>query len=403
MAKVPSQSEFEAALGRWPRRLLHVPTMTSYCWQPGNIYGTSKTPEYNTITYTWGRWKLRTPEKLPHVQAVHIKGVEWEIPRVDPQHFSREDFLAAIQRAVQPVPTYAARERANDEGRPREPEKIEFLWLDIACIDQRPTSPDMAAEVGRQADIFRGAHHAFVWLTTFSGSELVEILTNISLPGGLVPDARLPRPLATIQDNLDRLCSDPWFSSLWTLQEAFLRQDALFLSREGLLAGDARRPAEDGLHFAFCFRILIWICRDLVRFINADVWNPSTSTTVAASDRHQALMGRIGVNGLQSRNPLAAFVASGQRTTSKEPDRVYGIQQIFGFRLGATAADAPRRVFTRQELEVQLAQEILARFPIMSQLFVALKPVEFGHGWKISTNSMIYSGVLDPEWSQAVS
>src|SRR5450432_689397 len=30
----------------WPRRLLHVPTMTSYKWAPGNNYGRWKEPAY---------------------------------------------------------------------------------------------------------------------------------------------------------------------------------------------------------------------------------------------------------------------------------------------------------------------------------------------------------------------
>jgi hypothetical protein len=29
------------------------------------------------------------------------------------------------------------------------------------------------------------------------------------------------------------ILSDPWFTSLWTLQEAYLRPDALFISKEG--------------------------------------------------------------------------------------------------------------------------------------------------------------------------
>lgn len=34
---------------------------------------------------------------------------------------------------------------------------IEYVWIDIACIQQTPNSREMAAEVGRQAKIFRGA------------------------------------------------------------------------------------------------------------------------------------------------------------------------------------------------------------------------------------------------------
>lgn len=34
-----SLDEEEVALGSWPRRLLHVKSLTSYEWQLGNVYG----------------------------------------------------------------------------------------------------------------------------------------------------------------------------------------------------------------------------------------------------------------------------------------------------------------------------------------------------------------------------
>lgn len=409
MSQAQSQAAFEADLGRWPRRLLHVPTMTSHTWQPGNVYGTATAPAYNALTYTWGRWRIRNEADHPKVRPVDIRGVPWDIPRVDPAHFSRDDFHAVIQRAVGAVPAYAAHARrglsGNGDGAGGSNDAVEFLWLDIACIDQRRGSPDAAAEVGRQAAIFRGAQYVFVWLTTFSGPELVGVLSNLSIPRGLDPKARLPRPLRIIQDSLDKLCADPWFSSLWTLQEAFLRQDALFLSRDGAVAGDARPPVEEGLYFVFCIGVLMYMCKDLVRFINDEIWDPKTPTTGEASVRHQALIDRIGfAHSWASHNPLSAYVASAERKTSRETDRVYGIQQIFEFRLGATAADAPHdRVWTREELEVQLSREIVARFPLMSQLFLATKPVKFGDGWRISPGSFVENDVLDSGWSRAVS
>ncbi|KAL4908407.1 hypothetical protein BDW74DRAFT_175089 [Aspergillus multicolor] len=42
----------------WPRRLLHVSTMTSHKWQPGSRYNGQREPRYNAISYTWGRWRL---------------------------------------------------------------------------------------------------------------------------------------------------------------------------------------------------------------------------------------------------------------------------------------------------------------------------------------------------------
>lgn len=187
------------------------------------------------------------------------------------------------------------------------------------------------------------------------------------------------------------------------IQEAFLRQDATFLSRDGELPGNKLPPSEQKLYFAVDLMTLIGTCRDMVWFINQEYGDAPTATILNISDRHQDIIERIGVSGFQTHNPLTAFVASGQRTTSREPDRIYGIQQIFGFRLGSSRLGDSGHTFTREELEAQFGQEVLARYPVMSQLFVARKPVEFGNGWRISPGSEIESGVLDANWSDPVS
>jgi hypothetical protein len=90
--------EEESRLGNWPRRLLHVPTMTSYEWQPGNMYGDFVSPLYNALTYTWGRWKLGDGKRLD-VGPLNVEGASWELPRVDPSHFTI-DALHAILRSI---------------------------------------------------------------------------------------------------------------------------------------------------------------------------------------------------------------------------------------------------------------------------------------------------------------
>ena len=49
---------------------------------------------------------------------------------------------------------------------------IEFVWLDVACIDQTPNHPQMAFEIGRQARIFRKAKRVFVWVTQSTHEKL---------------------------------------------------------------------------------------------------------------------------------------------------------------------------------------------------------------------------------------
>jgi hypothetical protein len=79
----------DEALGPWPRRLLHVPSMTSFEWGPGNVYGCHQTPAYYAITYTWGRWRLKEGN-FPHINAIDIHGVSWDIPRVNPERFTTD-------------------------------------------------------------------------------------------------------------------------------------------------------------------------------------------------------------------------------------------------------------------------------------------------------------------------
>lgn len=129
----------EEQLGRWPRRLLHVPSMTSFQWQPGNVYGNIEEPKYNILTYTWGRWRLQdNDEHASEVESLPIAGVPWDIPKISPEHFTANQFLSVIHGITQPL------SGRNIPG-------VEFIWLDVACINQRDKEPDSAAEVGRQA------------------------------------------------------------------------------------------------------------------------------------------------------------------------------------------------------------------------------------------------------------
>lgn len=55
---------------------------------------------------------------------------------------------------------------------------VEFVWLDMACIDQNPGSPDAAAEIGRQAKIFKGASHVYAWLNTLYFDTVTRLLCH---------------------------------------------------------------------------------------------------------------------------------------------------------------------------------------------------------------------------------
>ena len=48
-----------------------------------------------------------------------------------------------------------------------------YLWIDIACIDQR-RNIDSDLEIGRQAQIFGHAHRVYVWLGRSSARRFEE-------------------------------------------------------------------------------------------------------------------------------------------------------------------------------------------------------------------------------------
>lgn len=206
--------------GEWPQRLLHVESMTSHQRKEGDVYGGQKEPQYNILTYTWGRFAL--PHDGP---ALNIHGVEWPIPPINPRHFKVAEFEHVIRKS------------AHEGG-------VGWVWVDIACIDQRDDSLSKKEEVGRQASIFQKANHTYIWLCRLDTRDLQQALddVNAAYVDISLHAENLPNPesrewwLRRTIRGLERLFSDPWFSSLWTLQEAFLRQDAFIMSKSGDLA-----------------------------------------------------------------------------------------------------------------------------------------------------------------------
>lgn len=94
----------------WPRRLLHIASMTSRQWQPGNIYGLDKEPQYAILSYTWGRYGI------PKGPRLHVEGIDWDVPAISLLHFT----VASLERLLANV-------SLNNE----------YNWIDIACIDQK--------------------------------------------------------------------------------------------------------------------------------------------------------------------------------------------------------------------------------------------------------------------------
>lgn len=408
----------EEALGVWPRRLLHLPSMTSYEWQPGNFYGPYECPAYNAITYTWGRWALKHDE-YSHVRGMKINNVPWDTPRIHPDHFTPEEMMKVLESVAKDYNWCSA---------------VEFIWLDIACIDQRPGEPRSAAEIGRQAIIFTKASAVCIWLSTIPHEELFTSLAAIKL-SYLIYHSTSPEDggFHQLEEAVSRLFADPWFSSLWTLQEASLRQDAVFLSREGvpvvlpprlgnghpsladdfsgvMVKGSLDTPAwhqyfqrlwsaigrSDAVPVIFpvgeaelgpeSLRLVWWA---------VEYWVSATPSTVRPDRREKFIkisntIYRSGLPGIAVGNPLAVYTTTSNRNVSQPEDAIYGIQQIFRIRVGRSAPDhKPGVMFTLPDLETQFGEKLLQEYPMLSQMHVHTVPVPLGTAWRVRNNSLV--------------
>lgn len=97
---------------------------------------------------------------MPEIKAIQLKRIFWDIPRIDPVQFTAGNFATVIADTADNL-------------------RVEFLWLDVACIDQALGSREKAQEIGRQAKILGGATHVFVWLTTRGRSYYIDCLPEI--------------------------------------------------------------------------------------------------------------------------------------------------------------------------------------------------------------------------------
>ncbi|TRX88848.1 hypothetical protein FHL15_010307 [Xylaria flabelliformis] len=379
-------------IGDWPRRLLHVPSMTSMLWQPGNYYSRFHEPKYNAMSYTWGRFRLDKDSPAPHAARLRVDDIEWDIPPIDPLHFSVDEFRAIINRVAQSA--YMT--------------PVEFIWVDIACIDQRRGSEEGNTEIGRQAAIFRGAQQVFIWLTSNCAEEArraykvikqLPVLINSLEPDNLSsPDWQDKQEEAeAILQNWRRsfhiYLSDPWFSSLWALQEATLCPFAQILSLDAgksLTASDL--PGKDSTNefeefLAFVNGIYMDLCELLLDNDSSILSGHGKAISICSEVKQ--LIEKRGLPELFWGNRIAIYCAAGNRTATESCDYVYAIQQVFGYRLGNTtgSGDSKNRIWSLPELEVQLGRQLVHDYPMQSQMHAFTKVVSRGQGWHINSHS----------------
>jgi len=112
-----------------------------------------------------------------------------------------------------------------------------------------------------------------------------------------------------------------------------------------------------------------------------------------------------GLNALSRKNPMELYTAAVNRSPSNILDSVYGIMQVFGFRLGQSNPHSkPDSVYTLLELEDELGLALMEFSPVLSQNFKHVAwPRDRGKNWRISRQSTIpehaFTGIMpwDPE------
>ena len=206
--------------------------------------------------------------------------------------------------------------------------------------------------------------------------------------------------LALARTSLDGIFIDPWFTSLWTLQEAFLCRKAYLLPLEAVLVSVSANSNGDAISYttldAFCN-----ICEKLREVYEGEIhivlgeWRANKADADLCKQVKYlyevwTMMHHRGLLALASQSPVALYGIAQYRSTRNDQDRVYAIEQVFGFRLGATApkyTGSKQKVFNRFVLEDQLGAAMLGKYPVASQMHKFNEPVEEGRGWRISGSS----------------
>ncbi|KAI1746280.1 hypothetical protein F4680DRAFT_400926 [Xylaria scruposa] len=378
---------------QWPRRLLHIPSMTSVERQDGNTYGPhdEKEPGYSILTYTWGRWPAPGGPHIP------VSGTTWAIPAVDEAKFT----VASFERVIKKMG-----------------ETYDFAWIDVVCIDQENYDVKME-EIGRQVGIFANASQVYVWIWSLPISRLQHVYDDITrcsasfdnsertfrqLPAfatsSVMYDDSAPRnasyesdelthsripqvTLLSLEASIKTLLGDPWFSSLWTLQEGMLRQDAIFLSQEAECAQHRVNIASPEAEMFSLIRAFSLI-RSALELYDRRSTEPSYGNLVDSVIRAIKRSGFPTSN--LANNPNIQWAAAQYRNATNAEDRVYGIMALYNIQVGdAVPNKADRKKPSLQELETEFAITLNAKSPVLGQLFVHAGPGRpRGKSWQIS-------------------
>ncbi|CAN9096619.1 unnamed protein product [Alternaria alternata] len=315
----------------------------------------------------------------------------------------------------------------------------EWLWVDIACIPQKHDKESEHSkatrdqEIGRQVEIFQRAEEAFAWFSSFNTTDLygtdckpasVEDVVSAMNTLYQKPHSALEAQtrLIYLDQNVDRFerwmskwLEHPWFKSLWTLQEMVLRQDAWVLFDDGLLHLDknnddvqARRESQDELHPLRLRRVKddAWMLKTVLTdherietLHDAEIMAARASqdtrprqdlgSVASLLKRLQDLLDsqvEKGLTALKVEIPNSTYSMAQYRRATKPLDRIFGIVQIYGISCSPDPAgdDDSSKL---QALQEEFAMKLIAKAPVLSQLFIhTLQQEPPSRSWLITQN-----------------
>ena len=350
----------------WPQRLLHIPSMTSREWKWGNLYGDDKEPTYAILSYTWGRYEVSEGPRLD------INGIHWKVPSINPNHFT----VADLTRLLEQIRL-----------------EHEYIWIDIACIDQKREKVKME-EVGRQGIIFKRARRAYIWLNKYE-PEIIQHHMQMLMHCGYQLATRNMDPLEAAQsmvDNLSLILQDPWFSSLWTLQESFLQRHATMLNKRGEpITTDGPWNGESPncqlLDISGACSIARTIIEQAMKAEQAGHQDSSLSPQFERLNTMRTTIHRWGIDFMLCPNPNIQYAAARFRQTTRADDRIYAIMQAYGYRLGNSATSIRKlKTFGLEELELQFLKTLNSQSSVLGQAFQHLAIPAPGQSWCITNH-----------------
>ncbi|KAK8087415.1 hypothetical protein PG994_002389 [Apiospora phragmitis] len=349
--------------------------MTSVERQEGNAYGSKNEtePDYSILTYTWGRWPAPGG---PHIQ---VSGTTWTIPAVDESKFTVASFHEVI----------------NKMG-----EVHDFAWIDVVCIDQENYEVKMD-EIGKQVGIFANASRVYVWLWTLPITRLQAAYDEITRCSASLQDnedvwGKLRQPpgdvLPSLEASIKTILGDWWFSSLWTLQEGLLRQDAILLSQD---AGYVKHLTKSDENPMAAIRYLAKSFSNLRAVLESEDTRFTNAPYCAVGSSIIQYIHRSGYpTALRTSNPNIQWAAARFRTTTFQQDRIYGIMALYNIQVGDAVPNASiRKDRSFSELELEFATALNTKSPLLGQMFVHAAPPH-AKTWQIS-----HDIIVPPEYS----